>query len=203
MRRRYKYGVYTPKRTNINAQNKTDSALKKQRNQKSCEDLSKVLSTMEELVEKKINSLTSTIPIIFTIASSVAAYFLIEDSYATGSNSKTVYFMTTYVLGILLLVVFSNFSLVKYKDALISCPMNDFDPSDVRTYWCTRCDDFLDFFEKYCERKLTEEEVTRLKVLLDRINEYRIRNTLLCVVQGTIAFGLATTIISLIYLIFN
>ena len=171
--------------------------------QKDEKAFSDILTQMEQLVQGKLDSLKSAVPILFTIVTSILAFFFLENFELTEENSNIVFVVVGVGLVLLLLIAIANFSLPKYKESIISFKMSEnFEPWNVGTYIWTGDEEFLDGMSAYCGRELTILEVARIRILKEKINEFRWKNILLVLTQGVMMLGIAMLLLSVGIILF-
>ena len=153
-----------------------------------------VLSRMENLVQGKIDALKSSIPIFFTVITSIIAFFFFENFKINMSDENQIkgwLFVFLIVIFLLFLLLIGNFSISRYKSRSQYHLHSDFKPWDIGTYIWTGDEEFVEDMEKYAGRALTEGERVRVNILKEKINEFKKKNFLMCVVHAIIMFFLA------------
>ena len=153
-----------------------------------------VLSRMENLVQGKIDALKSSIPIFFTVITSIIAFFFFENFKIDMSDENQIkgwLFIFLIVIFLLFLLLIGNFSISRYKSSLQYHLDSDFKPWDIGTYIWTGDEEFVEDMEKYAGRALTEGERVRVNILKEKINEFKKKNFLMCAVHAIIMFFLA------------
>ena len=165
---------------------------------------SEILTQMEQLIQGKLDSLKSAVPILFTIVTSVLAFFFLENFELTEENSSIVFIVIGLGLVLLLMIAIANFSLPKYKESIISLKMDeDFEPWNIDTYIWTGDGEFLIGMSTYCGRELTTLEAMRIRILKEKINEFRRKNILLVLTQGVMMLGILMLLLAVGILLFK
>ena len=160
-----------------------------------------ILSQMEKLVQGKIDALKSSIPIFFTVITSVIAFFFLDKfklDMDDTSQIKTWLMIFGVGLVLLLLLLIGNFSIYRYKSSSQLHLHATFKPWDISTYVWVGDEEFVTDMEKYAGRELTESEIVRVNMLKEKINEFRKKNICMCIVLSVIMFFLLMFIFGLV-----
>lgn len=160
-----------------------------------------ILSYMEKLIQGKIDALKSVIPIFFTVITSVIAFFFFENFEIDMNDAQQIkLWLTIFGIGLFLLflLLVSNFSIYRYKSNSQWHLDSTFKPWDISTYVLVGDEEFVEDMEQYAGRKLTEGEIVRVNILKEKINEFKKKNSLMCMVQAVIMFFLVLFIFAII-----
>lgn len=160
-----------------------------------------ILSQMEKLVQGKIDALKSSVPIFFTVITSVIAFFFLDKfklDMDDTSQIKTWLMIFGVGLVLLLLLLIGNFSIYRYKSSSQSHLHATFKPWDISTYVWVGDEEFVTDMEKYAGRELTESEIVRVNMLKEKINEFRKKNICMCIVLSVIMFFLLMFIFGIV-----
>lgn len=164
--------------------------------------MTKMLDQMEKLVDEKLANLKTFIPIIFTIVTSVIAFFFVTEFKISEESSVQFYML---VLGVLLCafiaLIVSSFTLIDYSGTKKEKPQQILVPYKLSTYLELSDAQFVLCIKNYVKRPLTEEECLRANMLKQKINELKFRKqwvtfALWIVVIGTLNIAITCFILA-------
>ena len=165
------------------------------------DEFTDILSLMEKLIQGKIESLKTALPALFTIITSVITFFFLENFSIDMNNKIQVKMWLVFFCGLLVLLVLiliGNFSVYKYKSKINIRLKKNFKPWDLSTYIWSGDEQFLDGMERYAGFELSENEKTRVNILKEKVNEFRIKNIIMCIVHAIIMLVLAFLVLTII-----
>lgn len=138
--------------------------------------MTKMLDQMEKMVDEKLANLKTFIPIIFTIITSVIAFFFVTEFNINDSKTAQFYML---ILGVLLCafiaLIVSSFAKIDYKEIQKGNKNQPFLPHKLNTYLNLSDAQFVLYVKNYANRSLTDAELLRINMLKQKVNEFRFR----------------------------
>ena len=165
------------------------------------EEVKCLFAEMRQLIDDKIASLKNSIPIVFTVVTSIMA-FLISQSEPIDPAILKIYFLILGIAAISFIILLVAYKVFPYYKSVNSKKKQNFAPWNIETYWGLSNSDFLEALKKYIGRDFSDLEIISAKFLKQRVNEFRFKSRLSNVVHTImIAFGIMLVAASAIVII--
>ena len=162
-----------------------------------------LLFEMLQMVENKIESVKSYLPIIFTVVTSVLAFiFSVRTDPNDNSILKFYLFVITLLLGMFILLIICYNTKIYYQDKITKKHKLPSDYLNISTFWEISCEDFIKNIEQLLKRSLTDEELLQVRIIKQKTNEYRFKKKCLEIVNSiVIACAIILIVPCLIYVL--
>lgn len=157
-----------------------------------------VLDSMLQLIEEKLQACKTGLPLILTITTSLIAFFFME-KYETENVLWLAILATVYLLVSFVALLLTSFPKVIYKEVKQrsnkktnkkrNTKTPEFNPSNVKSYFCLTSQQFDEKLQKYLGGELNLEQKLQVSLLKSKINEYRYKRELLKFAYGVLIAG--------------
>ncbi len=137
--------------------------------------MAEVLKRMEKMIDEKLSSLKTFIPILFTVITSVLAFLFVQD-VSNEKVMKSYAFIIIFLLLAFISLVLSYFVKNYYRAEQRKTDI-DFSPYNLKSYCFLSDKEFLRKLSGYAKRPLTEKELVVANFIKQKINEYVTRRT--------------------------
>lgn len=177
-----------------------------EKQKKDNKDVNNLLEQMEKQVDCKLSNIKLFIPFVFVVITALLS-FVLTSKVPSGDNSTLI----VYIIATALLLI-SFISLIVaykvkpyYKQAELDKEDKseiEFCPTNIKSYWELTDEEFITKLEKYCNKKLKENEKIKAKFFKQKVNEYKHRNVRVNVAYGILIGGTVIMIAACVYMLF-
>lgn len=130
-----------------------------------------VLQLMEKIVDDKISSLRTFVPLLLAVITSVIAFLMVYEVDITTYQGKFISLICAVALVLFITLINWLMGKISYK-AKVRKIKSEFDPVSLQTYCYLSDEDFLEQMKVYVSRDLSEIEILKAKYLKQKVNEY-------------------------------